>query len=89
MIAKPVEKRHGFVDLRGHKTPQVKANSNVRIGDSEFFCMECKGEGGYGKVFKVIRFTYNCKMHTDTNQSKMFINFPISKGFFKLLRKSS
>ena len=57
IIPKPVEKRHGFVDLRGHKTPQVKANSNVKIGDTEFFCMECKGEGGYGKVFKV-RFIY-------------------------------
>ena len=55
IVVKPVETRHGFVDLRGQKTPLVKSNSNVIIGDSEFFCMECKGEGGYGKVFKAMR----------------------------------
>ena len=63
MVVKPVEKRHGFVDLRGLKTPQIKTNSNVTIGDSEFFCMECKGEGGYGKVFKAMR----CNNQTTTD----------------------
>ena len=53
MIPEPVESRHGFVSLRGQNLPSFKPNSNVMIGDNEFYCMECKGEGGYGKVFKV------------------------------------
>ena len=44
MIPQPVEKRHGFVDLRGEKLPNIRPHSNVMIGDSEFFCMECKGK---------------------------------------------
>ena len=47
MIPQPVEKRHGFVDLRGEKLPNIRPHSNVMIGDSEFFCMECKGKFGY------------------------------------------
>ena len=53
MIPVPVEKRHGFVDLRSESLPNIRPNSNVMIGENEFYCMECKGEGGYGKVFKV------------------------------------
>lgn len=56
MIGTPVQDRHGYVSLRGQKMPSFRPHSNVIVGDVEFFCMECKGEGGYGKVFKVVAF---------------------------------
>jgi len=54
------------VDLRGEKLPNIRPHSNVMIGDSEFFCMECKGEGGYGKVFKAMRCNSSQSSNNDT-----------------------
>jgi hypothetical protein len=35
--------------------PNVKPNSVVAVADVEFYIMECKGEGGFGKVFKALK----------------------------------
>ena len=59
MIPQPVEKRHGFVDLRGEKLPNIRPHSNVMIGDSEFFCMECKGKLNFTSPKKCVPLTVN------------------------------
>lgn len=53
-IAEPVESRHGFVQLKHEKLPVFRLQSNVQLGPHQFSIMECKGEGGYGKVFKAM-----------------------------------
>jgi hypothetical protein len=53
-LKRPVRERHGYNRLIG-KAPNLKPNSIAVIADVEFFIMECKGEGGYGKVFKALK----------------------------------
>ena len=55
LISIPVGKRHGYISLENQKMPCIRPHSNVLIGEFEFFCMESKGEGAYGKVFKAMR----------------------------------
>ena len=55
LISIPVGKRHGYISLENQKMPCIRPHSNVMIGEFEFFCMESKGEGAYGKVFKAMR----------------------------------
>ena len=53
-LRKLVHERHGYNRLMG-KVPNLKPNSVALVSDVEFFIMECKGEGGYGKVFKALK----------------------------------
>lgn len=47
----PVAQRHGYYAINAN-VPQIKANSMVQVGPTRFIVKECKGEGGYGKVFR-------------------------------------
>ena len=54
-IPQPVEQRHGYYRVRGQSVPHVRPNTSVQLGNKEFIVMECKGEGGYGKVYKALK----------------------------------
>ena len=53
-LTRPVNVRHGYKRLAG-RVPNIKPNSVVSVADVEFLIMECKGEGGFGKVFKALK----------------------------------
>jgi len=53
-LSRPVHVRHGYKRLQG-KVPSIRPNTVVAVADVEFMIMECKGEGGYGKVFKALK----------------------------------
>ena len=53
-LSRPVQARHGYKRLQG-RVPNIRSNTVVSVADVEFMIMECKGEGGYGKVFKALK----------------------------------
>jgi hypothetical protein len=52
-LVRPVSVRHGYKRIEG-RVPSIRQNSVVSVSDVEFMIMECKGEGGFGKVFKAL-----------------------------------
>ena len=54
-LAKPVQSLHGYVDSSTTKMPTIKSKATVQLGPDVFLVRECKGEGGYAKVFAASR----------------------------------
>ena len=54
-LKNPVHKLHGYVDSRSTKMPIIKARATVSLGSDVFLVQECKGEGGYAKVWSAVR----------------------------------
>ena len=53
-LFKPVATIHGYIPQRG-ALPNIRVRGNVRLGEDVFYISECKGEGGYAKVYAATR----------------------------------
>merc|ERR1719228_628710 len=53
-LSVPVYQRHGYLRLPG-KLPLVRARSVVQLGQDTFYVSDCKGEGGFAKVWAATR----------------------------------
>ena len=53
-LFKPVSTIHGYVPQRG-VMPNIRVRGNVSLGEDVFYISECKGEGGYAKVYAATR----------------------------------
>ena len=54
-LPKPVKSFHGYIDSSSSKMPSIKSKATVQLGGDVFLVRECKGEGGYAKVFAAAR----------------------------------
>jgi len=50
----PVTSMHGYVSFEG-RLPQVRVKSMLTLGEDVFYVSECKGEGGFAKVYAATR----------------------------------
>ena len=53
-LLKPVTSIHGYIPLKG-SMPSIRVRANVSLGEDVFYISECKGEGGYAKVYAAMR----------------------------------
>merc|ERR1719508_428726 len=53
-VSVPPSQRHGYQRIPG-KLPQIRAKSVQKLGDDTFYVSECKGEGGFAKVWAATR----------------------------------
>jgi len=53
-VSIPPSQRHGYQRISG-KLPQIRARSVQKLGDDTFYVSECKGEGGFAKVWAATR----------------------------------
>jgi len=51
----PITSWHGYIAAPTTSLPRVSPKSLVKLGEDKFFVSECKGEGGYAKVFAATR----------------------------------
>merc|ERR1719232_579254 len=51
----PVSSLHGYVASHNKPRPNVRVKGTVSLGEDVFYVSECKGEGGYAKVFAATR----------------------------------
>ena len=54
-LSKPVMSLHGYVNSSSTKMPPVRSKATVQLGGDVFLVRDCKGEGGYAKVFAASR----------------------------------
>ena len=54
-LKKTVRSYHGYVDSRTSKMPSIRSRATVSLGPDVFLVQECKGEGGYAKVWSASR----------------------------------
>eukprot|EP00090_Calanus_glacialis_P045458 TRINITY_DN8444_c0_g1_i3.p1 TRINITY_DN8444_c0_g1~~TRINITY_DN8444_c0_g1_i3.p1 ORF type:complete len:1504 (-),score=632.87 TRINITY_DN8444_c0_g1_i3:217-4728(-) len=50
----PISSMHGYVAFDG-RLPQVRVKSMLTLGEDVFYVSECKGEGGFAKVYAATR----------------------------------
>jgi len=53
-LSNPVSTMHGYRQCEG-KMPQVRLKSLLTLGEDMFYVSECKGEGGFAKVYHATR----------------------------------
>lgn len=73
-LSNPIPSRYGFLRVAGC-VPSIKTSSIVTFADVSFFIMECKGEGGYGKV--LISLVDNITARS----VGLFISFKVFKAY--------
>jgi len=53
-LSTPVTSMHGYVAFDG-RLPQVRVKNMLTLGEDVFYVSECKGEGGFAKVYAATR----------------------------------
>jgi len=51
----PVSSLHGYVPALNKPMPNMRVRGSVALGQDVFYISECKGEGGYAKVYAATR----------------------------------
>ena len=54
-LSRPVMSLHGYINSSSTKMPSIRSKATVQLGGDVFLVRDCKGEGGYAKVFAASR----------------------------------
>ena len=81
-LARPVRSLHGYVNSSTSKMPAIKSRTTVQLGSDVFMVRECKGEGGYAKVFAAARQDSEDLDSTIAGQCSLGHHFIISISLF-------